>query len=106
MRFNRPSSALPDLLRSGADTLEVELLAEKAAALGRSGEALEKALAVHRAAVETASPERVALAFAAAEAAQAHFIQRELSGHRRHDDVVRRLSIPPEIFGKIGAKPR
>lgn len=104
MMFGRRPAAPPDLLRSGADTLEAELLAEKAAALGRSGEAMERALAAHRA-FEGARDERRALAYAAAEAVHAHFIQRELSGHRSHDDVVRRLRILPEVLGKIGAKP-
>ncbi|MFC3690727.1 DUF6665 family protein [Chenggangzhangella methanolivorans] len=104
MHFSRRPAQLPDLLRSGADTLEVELLAEKAAALGRSGERLEKALDAYRAAGDDPARRR-SLAFAAAEAAHAHFIQRELSGHRSHDDVVRRLAIPPEVFGKIGARP-
>lgn len=104
MHYGRRSAPLPGLLRSGADTLEAELLAEKAAALGRSGEALEKALLAYRTAVEQGAASCVDLAYVAAEAAQAHFIQRELSGRRSHDDVIRRLDIPREVLGKIGAR--
>ena len=100
-----PLPPFADLLRSGADTLDAEILAEKASALGRSGAALEKALAALRACAEPRE-ERRALAYAAAAAAQAHFIQRELSGWRRHDDVIRQFDIPPEVLGKIGATPR
>ena len=104
MLFGRRSAPVPDLLQSGTDTLEAELLAEKAAALGRSGRVLETALLAYRAAAEQDAETRVDLAYAAAEAAQAHFIQRELSGHRNHDDVVQRLGVPREVLGKIGAR--
>lgn len=103
MSLRPPSSfALLHSLATGAESIEAEILAEKAAALGRSGEAVTKALAAFRSASGDA---RMALAYAAAEAVQGLFIQRELTGMRSHADVVRQLDIPPEVLSKIGARP-
>ena len=87
---------------SGLETLESELLAEKAAALGRT------AIAAQRALVKLSShPEhddtRVRLLKAAARAVHHYFIQRELSGLRRHDDAIRDLAIPREVLVRLGA---
>ena len=87
---------------TGAASLEAEIMAEKAAALGRGGEAVAKALDAWRAAE---GAERTALAYAAAEAVQSLFIQRELMGMRSHAEVVRQFGVPPEIVSKIGARP-
>lgn len=95
------SGVRPELL--GENELEAEILAEKAAAIGRTGEALRKAL--DRLACEPPGDARRALAYAAAEAAQAFFIQRELMGMRSHAEVVRQYGVPPEVLGKVGAKP-
>ena len=92
---------LPDLLCGGQ--LEAEIQAEKAAAMGRTGEALRKAL--DRLASEPPGDVRRALAYAAAEAAQAFFIQRELMGMRNHAEVIRQYGMPAEVLGKVGAKP-
>ncbi|WP_026362810.1 DUF6665 family protein [Methylopila sp. M107] len=103
MSLRPPGSfALLHSLATGADSIDAEILAEKAAALGRSGEAAAKALAAYRAAAGEA---RTALAYAAAEAVLALFIQRELTGMRSHADVIRQLDIPSAVLGKIGAKP-
>lgn len=99
----RPPS-LADIVRlaTGADQLDAEIAAEKASALGRSGQALAKAMAVLNAAEPGEA--RVELAYAAAEAAQAFFIQRELMGFRQHAEVVRDYGLTPEVLGKVGAK--
>lgn len=102
----RPPRHAEALLRvaTGASELEVEILAEKSAALGRAGSAVEQALArLGRCAAD--DPERRALAFAAADAVQAWFIQRELMGMRSHAEAVARMSIPREVLAKVGAKP-
>lgn len=89
-------------LLAGRDSIDTEIAAEKAAALGRSGRAVETAMAAFRAA--PAGEERRRAAYAAAEAAQAYFIQRELMGQRNHAEIIRQHDIPQEVLGKIGAK--
>ena len=39
----------------------------------------------------------------AARAVHHYFIQRELSGLRRHDDAIRDLAIPREVLVRLGA---
>lgn len=92
-----------DPLRLDALSVEAEILAERAEALGRSGRAVERALAAMRAAPPGET--RVALAFAAAEAVQALFIQREMMGQRSHAEIIRLYELTPEVLGRLGAKP-
>lgn len=88
--------------REGAlDALEYEFLAEKAASLGRAEKRMAAALARLAAAPET--EERAALA-AAAEAVYAYFVQRELLGFRRHDEIVRDHAIPRRVLARLGAR--
>jgi hypothetical protein len=49
-------------------------------------------------------PDRAALLKAAAEAVHHYFIQRELCGLRRHNDVIREYRIPNEVLVRLGAK--
>ena len=84
------------------DMLSHELMAEKASGLGRTGGLVEKAMAALNA-VDKASPERPARVRAAAEAVYAYFIQRELCGFRRHQDVIREYGIPNEVLARLGA---
>ncbi len=92
---------LPNFV-SGLDTLESELLAEKASALGRAGDAARRAmekLHAHDARDEV----RERLLKAAARAVHHYFIQRELCGLRRHHDAIRDLAIPREVLVRLGA---
>lgn len=103
MSFRQP----PDfdalrLIATGGESLEAEILAEKATTLGRAGRRLEAALEAHKAAE---GKDRRLLAYRAAEAAQAFFIQRELMGMRRHDEAISKYAIPHDVLAKIGAKP-
>jgi hypothetical protein len=96
------------------DALGHEILAEKAAALGRAGERAE--LCVGRlnrhlageteqgATQEEREAVRKKLLREAADAVYAWFIQRELCGFRRHDAVIRDLKIPREVLVRLGAK--
>ena len=78
------------------------MLAEKAAALGRAGERVGAALA--RLNAHSGDPgQRIVLLKAAADAVYAYFIQRELCGYRRHDDVIREFAIPREVLVRLGA---
>ena len=49
-------------------------------------------------------PERTVLLKEAAEAVYAYFIQREICGMRRHQDVIREYAIPNEVLVRLGAK--
>lgn len=90
---------LPD----AANPLDHEILAEKAASLGRAGERVERCLAALRLAGRD-SPRRPALLKDAADAVYAYFIQRELCGMRRHQDVIREYAIPGEVLVRLGAR--
>ena len=92
--------------RSGAqesalDLLGHEILAEKAAALGRAGQRVEETLAKLREGGE--GEHRNRLLKEAAAAVHAYFIQRELCGLRKHDAVIREYTIPRAVLVRLGA---
>jgi hypothetical protein len=89
--------------QTGWDILGHEILAEKAAALGRAGEKVEVVLARLRE-NGPGGAERARLVREAAEAVYGYFIQRELCGMRRHAGIIRELGIPKEVLAKLGAK--
>ena len=99
----------PDLskLRHSAETsldaLGQEILAEKAASLGNAGRKVAKAMQELKRHGEDASA-RPALVRAAADAVYAYFVQRELCGMRKHDEIIRDYSIPKEVLARLGAK--
>ena len=80
-----------------------EVLAEKAATLGRAGKALEAALAELHAAGR--GEDRDALAQAAADAAHAYLIQRELCGIHGLGQPLEDFGVPGEVRARIGARP-
>jgi hypothetical protein len=97
------SSSAACLGEIGFDAIGYEIMAEKAASLGRAGERAEaclKRLKEHR----PDAGGRPALVREAAEAVYAYFIQRELCGLRRHDDIIRECAIPKEVLVRLGAK--
>jgi hypothetical protein len=83
------------------DALGHEILAEKAAALGRAGQRVEETLARLRDNGDEALRPR--LLKEAAKAVHAYFIQRELCGLRRHDAVIREYNIPKAVLVRLGA---
>ncbi|RWA60778.1 DUF6665 family protein [Mesorhizobium sp.] len=92
--------------RSGAqesalDLLGHEILAEKAAALGRAGQRVEETLSKLR--EDGEGEHRNRLLKEAAAAVHAYFIQRELCGFRRHDAVIREYDIPRAVLVRLGA---
>jgi hypothetical protein len=95
------SSLRPD---SGLSALTAEIQGESAAALGRSGREVERALAVLAAAGADA-PGRPALLQAAADAVWSYFIQREACGVLNHDQAVVDYAIPREVLARVGARP-
>ncbi|WP_163268795.1 DUF6665 family protein [Chelativorans alearense] len=89
--------------RTGIATLDYELAEEMAAALGRAGRRAEESLA-RLAAHNGVGAERAGLLREAADAVYAYFIQREMCGLKRHDEVVRHLAIPRAVLVRLGAR--
>ncbi|TRC86966.1 hypothetical protein FJV76_16335 [Mesorhizobium sp. WSM4303] len=83
------------------DLLGHEILAEKAAALGRTGQRVEETLKKLRENRE--QDQRARLLKEAAAAVHAYFIQRELCGLRRHESVIREYDIPRAVLVRLGA---
>lgn len=91
------NAALPPI---GALALDLELLGEEAAALGRAGRRVEETLA---ALAEAGAEERPMRLRDAAEAVHHYFILREMRGFRRHDDAVAHYRIPRAVIARLGA---
>jgi hypothetical protein len=95
-------------LESGASILDYELVAEKAATLGRLGgkaaKAVERLLAYD--AGDVGDDERQVLLQRASDAVWCYFVQRELCGFRDHRGVIAELRIPPEVLKRLGAAPK
>lgn len=98
-----PGSSGHRLPQTGIGALDHELAQEMATALGHAGRQAEASLR-RLAAHEGGQAERANLLHEAADAVYAYFIQRELCGFRRHDDVVRQLSIPRAVLARLGAR--
>lgn len=100
----RPPSYLarPSATEAAFDALGHEILAEKAAALGRAGQKVEETLARLRDNGDDRL--RQGLLKDAAEAVHGYFIQRELCGLRKHDAVIREYSIPKAVLARLGAQ--
>ncbi len=104
MNFRLPQNLSTQLnYEQGESVLNFEIMAEKAASLGRAGRAIESAMA--RLTAFSGPPvERLALVQTAADAVQAFLIQRELCGLIHHDDAIAHYQIPREVLAKLGAK--
>lgn len=81
-------------------SLEDEIAQERAAALGRAGRALARAIAALD--DRTRNEDRETLLLDAAEKAQGYFIQREMLGIRDHSEIIREYEIPSAVIGRIG----
>lgn len=95
----------PSARASGFDVLQHEMAGEAAAALGRIGGKMEKALAALRAfdAGEDQTEPRDALVKAAAKAVWMFFVQRESLGLRDQRPVIAHHQIPREVLRRLGA---
>lgn len=93
-----PSSRAEDVFNE----FQREVLAEKAATLGRAGKALEAALAKLR----TAEPgeDRDTLVQAAADAAHVYLIQREVCGIHGLGVPLEDFGVPGEVRVRIGVR--
>ncbi|MES0127497.1 DUF6665 family protein [Mesorhizobium sp. M0029] len=98
----RPPSLGASAAEAAFDALGHEILAEKAAALGRAGQRVEETLAKLRQNNDD-KEQRSRLLKEAAAAVHAYFIQRELCGLRRHASVIREYDIPRAVLVRLGA---
>ncbi|ESX06455.1 hypothetical protein X769_07030 [Mesorhizobium sp. LSJC268A00] len=98
----RPPSLGASAAEAAFDALGHEILAEKAAALGRAGQRVEETLAKLRQNNDD-EEQRLRLLKEAAAAVHAYFIQRELCGLRRHESVIREYDIPRAVLVRLGA---
>jgi len=86
------------------NAFEAEVLAEKAAALGRAGRQADAALAAFRACEAPAgSAKREALLDSAAERFWAFLVQRELCGLHDRAQVIVDFDVPLEVVNRGGA---
>lgn len=102
MTLRLPQNHLSSGQDSALDLIGHEIMAEKAASLGRTGERAAEALAKLR--QHGQEPRgRDLLVRDAAAAVYAYFIQREVCGLRRHQEIIRELAIPREVLVRLGA---
>ena len=76
-------------------------MAERASSLGAAEQRVIKAIE----ALAVASDDRYAALAEARQVVWQYFVQRELIGFRRHNDVIQELSIPREVLAGLGAMP-
>ena len=93
-----------DLIRTvrpdaGTSALEHEIMAERASSLGAAEQRVIKAVA----ALAAAGDDRDDRLAEARQVVWQYFVQRELVGFRRHNDVIQELSIPREVLVGLGA---
>ena len=93
-----------DLIRTvrpdaGTAAIEHEIMAERASSLGAAEQRVVKAVA----ALAEAQDNRDERLAEARQVVWQYFVQRELVGFRRHNDVIQELSIPREVLVGLGA---
>jgi hypothetical protein len=86
---------------AGTSALEYEILAERAASLGAAEHRVVTAIAALASAVD----DRDACLSEARRTVWEYFVQRELIGFRKHNDVIQELNIPSEVLAGLGAMP-
>ncbi|GHA14302.1 hypothetical protein GCM10007989_06220 [Devosia pacifica] len=87
--------------QTGTAALDHEIMAERASSLGEAERRVKKSIAELKAEPE----DRKAVLATARRYVWEYFVQRELSGFRRHTDVIRDLDIPSEVLAGLGVMP-
>lgn len=100
MSLRMPRAYAHKTTNSIETALNVEVLEEKAASLGRAGRRVEETLAALRNGHEA---DRENARRAAAEAVYAYLIQRELCGLRDREAVIRTYNVPADVIAILGA---
>ena len=95
-----------DLIRmvrpeAGTAAIDHEIAAERASSLGAAERQVIDAIAALAAATADLD-QRLA---EARQLVWQYFVQRELVGFRRHNDVIQELKIPPQVLAGLGAMP-
>lgn len=95
-----------DLIRmvrpeAGTTAIDHEIAAERASSLGAAEARVIKTLK----ALAGSAANREGALDDARDAVWSYFVQRELVGFRRHNDVIQALGIPNEVLVGLGAKP-
>lgn len=100
----RDSLELIRTVRPDAGTAAIahEINAERASSLGAAEQRVIAAIA----ALQTATEDRPTALDKARQMVWAYFVQRELIGFRRHNDVIQELNIPSEVLAGLGAIPK
>ena len=93
-----------DLIRmvrpeAGTTALDHEIMAERASSIGAAERRVIEAIA---ALTSAGSSQETALA-TARKVVWEYFVQRELIGFRKHNDVIQELNIPPQVLAGLGA---
>ena len=93
-----------DLIRTvrteaGTSALEYEVMAERAASLGAAEQRVVQAIA----ALAAATDDRDTCLAQARQTVWEYFVQRELIGFRKHNEVIQDLNIPGEVLAGLGA---
>ncbi|SEP97532.1 hypothetical protein SAMN05428969_1365 [Devosia sp. YR412] len=98
----RDSLDLIKMVRPDAGTAAIdhEILAERASSLGAAEQRVIKAVSALAAA---AGDDRDSALAEARKVVWEYFVQRELVGFRKHNDVIQELSIPREVLAGLGA---
>ncbi|WP_332716050.1 DUF6665 family protein [Pelagibacterium mangrovi] len=84
----------------GFAVLEHEVMAERAASLGAAEQRVAKTVSAYN---ESQKDDRSQELAAAQNAVWAYFVQRELCGFKRHQDIIAAFSIPREVLNGLGA---
>ena len=84
---------------AGTAAIEHEILGERASSLGAAEQRVVKAIA----ALAAATGDREDLLSEARRMVWEYFVQRELVGFRKHNDVIQELRIPAEVLAGLGA---
>jgi hypothetical protein len=93
--------------KTGWDVLEHEILGEQAATIGRLSRELREALDALAAVDDRQDPQRRRLVDAAANALFNFVVQRECSGLRGTEHVLKQYGVPAEVRARMGVtKPR
>ena len=110
MALRLPGQVTPEraAASTGVQPIEHEILSEMAVSLGRAGEraarALEELARIDAGGAATGQSPRENALREAAMAVHAWFIQREICGMRRHDDVIKELKIPRAVLVRLGVR--
>jgi len=95
-----------DLIRmvrpqAGTAAIDHEIQAERASSLSAAERRVVKAITALK-----AGADREHWLAEAREAVWGYFVQRELIGFRRHNEVIADLGIPGEVLNGLGARPK